>query len=258
MYNRIDSLAHMYIGRYIELDADQSHSLRSDLESLKEWHREDALADYLEVLAALESDLQHGISPDTLTRWRAHIQKAWVDVRDRAMPTVIEIAASLTPEQVQELAENMEERNEDREKQFQRRDNEEYIEEIYEEFEERLSYWLGRLSSEQKQRLQAAAGQYERLDKAWLENRRAWQRQVINELGRQPGWEQRLTRLLTDGVTYTNESHIKAGQNNDQVVNAAVADVLNMRTDKQNEKLIKKINEWKQNLREFQAAVDTS
>lgn len=258
MYNRIDSLAHMYIERYIELDSAQSHSLKADLESLKEWHRNDALADYLLVLAEIEGNLQQEITPATVTMWRGYADQAWSDLLGRAMPTVIEMAASLTPAQVRELAENMQERNDDRAKDYRRRDEEEYIEHIYEEMEERLSYWIGRLNSEQKQRLHSAADRFTRLDSAWLENRRAWQKEILKVLDKQPGWEDRLRQLLRDGIEYQLEEHKLADMENDKLVNAAVADVLNMRSERQSEKMARKINEWKENLRAFQAAAQGS
>ena len=92
----------------------------------------------------------------------------------------------------------------------------------------------------------------ERLDREWLNSRRAWQKQIISELQRKPGWQARLTALVKDRAEYTGKRDIAANNRNEQRVYNAVADVLNMRTERQQRKLLEKLHDWKKDLAELQ------
>ena len=252
LYNRVDRLAQVYIERYIDLDRDQSHSLKINLERLKEWHRHNELSEYQDFLNQIETDLQDNITPGSIAGWMSKARTAYLRVRDRAIPTLIEVAATLSPAQIEEFSANLERRNRDLEKEYLSRDEAEFHKHIYEEMEDRLSYWLGKLTDGQEQRLQQTSGRIERLDKQWLAGRRSWQGGVINELQRKPGWQDRLKVLIINRTEYTNRDDIAANNRNEQRIYTAVADVLNMRTDKQRQKLLKKLGEWQANLASLQ------
>ena len=69
LYNRVDRLAQFYIERYIDLDRDQSRSLKVNLEGLKEWHRYNELSEYQDFLNQIETDIQLDITPETINGW---------------------------------------------------------------------------------------------------------------------------------------------------------------------------------------------
>ena len=252
IYDRIDRIAQFYIERYIGLDKDQSSLLKVNLASLKEWHRQEELKGYQQFLNEIESDLQGHVSAETVAGWVQRLRQAYNQVRDRALPPMIEMAQTLSDAQVQELAANMEKRNSKLEKEYLARDDSEYRESAYDEMDDRLREWLGRLTPEQKQRLHAAVSRLERLDQAWLDGRRSWQKQIIGELQRKPGWQSRLTALVIKGNEYSNEQDVAASHRNEQHVYEAVADVLNMRNGSQRIKLQEKLDNWKKDLAELQ------
>ena len=252
IYNRVDRIAQFYIERYIDLDKDQSHFLKVNLESIKQWHRREELQGYLEFLDTVESDLRHDISGATVAGWVERLRQAYNAIRDKALPPMIEMAQTLTSDQVRELAANMEKRNRKLEKEYLSRDESEYRENAYDEMDDRLSDWLGRLTAEQKHRLHSATSSLERLDRKWLDGRRSWQKQVIGELQRKPGWQARLTALVKNRTEYTSERDIAANHRNEQRIYDAVADVLNMRTDRQQQKLQEKLHDWQRDLAQLQ------
>ena len=252
IYNRVDRIAQFYIERYVDLDQDQSHFLKVNLESIKQWHRREALQGYLEFLNTVESDLRHDITGATVAGWADHLRQAYNEIRDKVLPPMIEMAQTLTRDQIQELSANMEKRNRKLEKEYLSRDESEYRESAYDAMDDRLNDWLGRLTAEQKQRLYSAANGLERLDREWLNSRRAWQKQIISELQRKPGWQARLTALVKDRAEYTGKRDIAANNRNEQRVYNAVADVLNMRTERQQRKLLEKLHDWKKDLAELQ------
>ena len=252
VYNRVDRIAQFYIKRYVDLDRDQSQFLKVNLESIKQWHRREELQGYRDFLNTVESDLQQDISGATVAGWVDYLRQAYNDIRDKVLPPMIEVAGTLTTAQVEELAANMEKRNREQEKEYLTRDDTEYRKSAFDEMDDRLSGWLGRLTTEQKQRLQSAVSGLERLDRQWLDGRRAWQKQVIGELQRQPGWQARLTALVNNRSEYTQARDIAANHRNEQRIYAAVADVLNMRTDRQRRKLLEKLHDYQKDLAALQ------
>ena len=248
LYNRVDRLAQFYIERYVDLDRDQSHSLKINLEQLKEWHRRNELSEYQGFLHQIEMDIQGDITPETISGWMSSARTAYVRIRDQAVPALIDVAATLTPGQIEKFSARLEKRNRKLEKEYLSRDEAAYREYIVEEMDDRLSYWLGNLTDSQEQRLVQTADRIERLDARWLAGRRSWQRRVINELERKQGWKDRLKALIMDRTEYTDQEDIEANHRNEQRIYAAVADVLNMRTDKQQQKLLKKLQKWEGNL----------
>jgi hypothetical protein len=252
LYNRVDRLAQFYIERYIDLDRDQSNILRVSLENLREWHRQDELSEYREFLNQIETDIQDDITRETVAGWMSKARTAYFRIRDKAIPSLIEVAVTLTPTQVEEFSVKLEKRNRELEKEYLSRDEAEYHESIFEEMDDGLNYWLGKLTDNQKQRLEETAGGIERLDARWLTGRRSWQSRIITELERKPGWQDRLRALIMSRTVYTDRDDIDASNRNEQRIYAAVADVMNMRTEKQQQKLLKKLREWEGNLASLQ------
>ena len=252
LYNRVDRLAQFYIERYIDLDRDQSNSLKVNLEQLREWHRQNELSEYLKFLNQIEMDIQADITPKTIAGWMSKTRTAYFRIRDQAIPALIEIAGTLTPAQVEAFSGRLEKRNRELEKEYLSRDETEYREYIFEEMDDRLSYWLGKLTDGQKLRLEETAERIERLDAQWLAGRRSWQGRVINELERKPGWRERLTALIMNRTEYTNPEDLDANNRNERRIYTAVSDVMNMRTEKQQRKLLKKLRKWKGNLASLQ------
>jgi hypothetical protein len=253
VYDRIDRLAQFYIERYVDLDREQSSLLKVNLETIKEWHRREELSGYLEFLDRVETDLQAEVTGNTVAAWAVRLQEAYGQVRDHVVPVLIEVAATMSDTQVQEFAANMEKRNRDLEDELLARDDREYREEAYDEMTGRLSNWLGRLEPEQRQSIRQAVDQLERLDRAWLDERRDWQREVITELKREPGWQARLTALAVNRVEYANPQDLETNARNTRRIYTAVAEVLNARTERQRQKLAQRLQQWRRDLAALQA-----
>ena len=248
IYDRIDRLAQFYIERYVDLDKAQSSLLYVNLAAIKEWHQQDELTSYLEFLDRIEMDIQTDITAATVTAWMEQLRLSYTQIRDRVVPALVQVAQTLTAVQIQEFTANMQERNQELEQEYLSRDETEYRASVYEEIEDRLGEWLGRLTPEQQQTLRQAVSGLERLDRQWLDNRRSWQQQIIAELDRQPGWEARLTALVVSRADYVRQDDIDANSRNEQRIYTAIAAVLNMRTDKQQLKLAQQVQRWRQDL----------
>ena len=248
VYDRIDQLAQFYIERYVDLNGAQSSLLKVNLETIKKWHRQDELAGYLEFLDKVELDTRGKITAASVAEWAVQLRWSYVQIRDKVLPALVAVAETLTAGQIEEFAANMEKRNKEQERELLSRDETEYRESVGEEMEGRLVVWLGRLTPEQKRRLQQAVNEFERLDRQWLEHRRDWQQGIVRELDRTPGWQSRLTLLVESRTGYAQQADIAANDRNDQRIYSAIADVLNMRTDRQQQKLTQVLQQWRHDL----------
>ena len=252
VYDRIDRLAQFYIERYVDLDKAQSSLLYINLAAIKEWHRQDELASYLKFLGRIETDIQAEITAATVASWVEQLRLSYAQIRDKVMPALVQVAQTLTAAQIEEFTAKMEERNQELEQEYLGRDETEYRDSVFEEMEDRLGEWLDRLTPEQQRTLQQAVSELERLDQQWLDNRRAWQQRIIAELARQPGWQARLMALVTSRSDYAQQDDIDADSRNEQHIYAAIAVVLNMRTDRQQRKLTQQLSQWQRDLEALQ------
>jgi len=253
LYNRIDRLAQFYIERYVDLEPAQASSLKINLEAIKDWHRHDELAAYLEFLDRVEAETYTDVTAGTVAAWIKQLREYYFRIQDKVMPALLEVATTLTPAQIDEFARNLDKRQQELAKQLLSRDENEYREYVYKEIVKGLEEWLGKITPEQQQVIHKTAAELERLDRAWLDSRRAWQQQVLTELHRQPGWQERMTALVKNRRDYSRQEDVVVNDRNEQRLYAAVAAVLNMRTPRQGEKLMDSLQKWRRDLAALQS-----
>jgi uncharacterized protein DUF6279 len=99
-YGQASPLAFRWLDGYVDFDDAQSLRVRGALGEAMSWHRRTQLPDYVELLVRAESELQGDVTPERMCAWGR-------DVRDRgdvlvqfALPTVVEVALTLSPAQV--------------------------------------------------------------------------------------------------------------------------------------------------------------
>lgn len=253
IYNRIDRLAQFYIERYIDLDPAQASSLKVNLEAIKEWHRHDELAAYLGFLERVEAETHADVTAGTVAAWIKQLREYYSRIQDKVVPALVEVATTLTPAQIDAFARNMDKRQQESAKELLSRDEKEYREYVYKEIVKGLEEWLGKITPEQQQVVHQTAQELERLDRAWLDTRRVWQQQVLAELQRQPGWQERMTDLVKKRSDYSRQEDVVVNARNEQRIYAAVAAVLNTRTPRQSEKLMDKLQNWRRDLAALQS-----
>ena len=253
IYNRLDRLAQFYIERYVALDPAQDSSLKVNLEAIKEWHRHDELAAYLEFLDRVEAETHAEVTAGTVAAWIQQLREYYSRIQDKVMPALVEVAATLTPAQIDEFARNLDKRQQDLAKELLSRDEKEYREYVYKEIVKGIEEWLGKVTPEQQQVIHQTAQELERLDRAWLDTRRAWRQQVLAELQRQPGWQERMTDLVKNRTDYSRQEDVVVNDRNEQCIYAAVAAVLNMRTPRQSVKLKDNLQKWRRDLAALQS-----
>ena len=233
VYNRLDTILPWYVDDYVELNATQERQLEEILQPFLDWHRQQELPRYVELLNQVDSSLDHEVTPTDLANIYDEMQVAWLRLEQESLDGLLELGASLSEAQVQEFLAYMRERQEEYEEEYLTRSGSEYREEIYDNFADTLEDYLGRLTGEQKERLRQAVAEFERADEVWLQERAASIERLAVMLQREPGWQERVREAVKRRGETVSPRYQEVYQHNLDTVFAAVAGVLNSRSERQ-------------------------
>jgi hypothetical protein len=233
VYNRLDTILPWYVDDYVELNATQERQLEEILRPFLDWHRQQELPRYVELLNQVDSSLDHEVTPTDLANIYDEMQVAWLRLEQESLDGLLELGASLSEAQVQEFLAYMWERQEEYEEEYLTRSGSEYREEIYDNFADTLEDYLGRLTGEQKELLRQAVAEFERADEVWLQERAASIERLAVMLQREPGWQERVRQAVKRRGETVSPRYQEVYQHNLDAVFAAVAGVLNSRSERQ-------------------------
>lgn len=248
-YNQLDWLIPWYVDDYVDLTFVQKENLDKQVEMLLQWHRGEELSHYIEILNHIEKDVTEDVTVATVKSWFDVVLIAAKRVQINILPSAIELGEKLTEEQMAEFVKNLSVRQAELEEEYLSRSNEEYIEDNYESLTDNLGKYVGRLSDAQKERLNKAASTMQRFDHVWLEDRRAWLEKIEGLMKREQGWQQ----ATIDAFAVRGEQRPKRFKQylsyNTNIINEAIADVINQLSDKQRGKLLVEIAKIKNDFR---------
>lgn len=133
---------------YVDLSGQQKERVEVEFDKLIQWHTQIELPKYIRILTNIKADIQN----NTLqTKWDSYQQQYYVRqtvLLERIIPPLSEIILEMSPEQLKDLKENLQEENEEliEDKNLE---VEERKEKRIERYIENYEYWLGSLSDEQ-------------------------------------------------------------------------------------------------------------
>ncbi|MEP1705056.1 MAG: DUF6279 family lipoprotein, partial [Marinobacter sp.] len=157
--------------------------LEQDIRGLRQWHCATELPRYSEWLAQLKSDVRSGdLSQSTVTHHQEQLLSFFSPLMERARPAATRLLSSLSDEQVQQLASNMEESQKELEDELLADNPEQTREARAERTVERVERWLGSLNDRQRDTVNAWSEGRGQQTKIWLEGRRNWQQALIDTL----------------------------------------------------------------------------
>lgn len=233
VYNRLDTILPWYVDDYVELNASQERQLEEILRPFLDWHRQQELPRYVELLNQVDSSLDREVTPAELANIYDEMQVAWLRLEQESLDGLLELGESLSDAQVQEFLAYMWKRQDEYEEEYLTRSGSEYREEIYENFADTLEDYLGRLTAEQKERLRQATADFERADEVWLQERAASIERLAVMLRREPGWQEQVREAVKRRAETVSPRYQQVYQHNLDALFAAVAGVLNSRTERQ-------------------------
>jgi hypothetical protein len=232
-YNRLDWLIPWYVDGYVDLTNEQRKLLRKKLTSPLDWHRQEELANYIDILNGIEADLDGEVTAETVRRWADEMFDAAVRIQRSLLAVALEFGTQISDEQVEEFVASLWERHEEMEEELRSRSYAEYTDEDYDSLVETLQRFLGRLSREQKAILREASNKLVRFDKAWLDEGRAWLTKMENLLQREAGWQEAIMQAYDARASLRSAEYRAAFEHNMGLVTQAYAEVIGTMSERQ-------------------------
>ena len=201
-YGNADSLTRWWIDQYLDLSPEQDALTRERLARTFAWHRKTQLPDYVALLRqgkAFAAGQPTAI--DALTLGDNLIRRVRV-LAEQATPDVADLLATLTPAQIDRMAERFAEKNVDLAKEMRLAEGDAAQNKArYKRLLERSEYWLGDFSNEQESALRRMVEAQDPGSQFWYEERLRRQRELL-DLMRQAQRErpprERIIKLLRD------------------------------------------------------------
>lgn len=110
-YNSAPELGYWWLDSYFDLNEAQSLKLRSDLTALQAWHRQMELPHYVSTLERVQRLAASDVSPLQACALYDELRPRLQVLLDRAEPTLVALAPTLTTTQLEHLAHQFDKRN---------------------------------------------------------------------------------------------------------------------------------------------------
>lgn len=183
IYNNLDWLIYWYVDDYVELSGEQKADLEPQLHEFLGWHRQEALPDYLALLEKVGDEVNNDpISPAQIENWLVEVRHFWLSARLAAQPMVIQAAATLNDQQVNELVATIEGEIAEKRQELKAQDSKQRQERRLERIQKRFEDWLGTLSDAQQQQLSEHVGHLQSDYSQWLDYRARWTKSLEHAL----------------------------------------------------------------------------
>lgn len=205
IYNRLDTLASWYFESLVSLNDDQRTELRAWLERTLAWHRKSELTRYAAFVSDLSETAAQPNPRETYDAMRIRFQELLDGLIAKTAPEASQLLLRLSPEQVDELLDNLEEKTrESTEENAEAVADNEWRPKQTKGFIKQVKRWTGSVTPEQREMIAATIAQLEPTYEDWAESQRAWREALREALAqRRPANEEdaappRLVELLED------------------------------------------------------------
>ena len=247
-YNRLDFLVPWYLGDYVSLDRDQGRLLKAELQPFLDWHRQQELPRYIALLDRVESKLDQQLTAADVVLLAEEAEVAIYRLQDRALDWMLALGEELRDEQMAEFIAGLQEQQAEYEEKYLERDDAEFRGDSCERLEDNARKYIGRLQREQKAGLAAACDDMRRSDGLWLEARAQWVTRLELILQREPGWQEDLREALVQRGETVSADYRSTYDHNARVIQLAVAELLNSRSERQEAHLRRELGKLRRDL----------
>lgn len=247
-YNNLDRLLLRWIDQKVELNSDQSRLVREALNENLDWHCREHLPQYVGLLESLNADLQEGqLDQDRLFELGDQVAIFGEELIEVSVPIAIELMASLDDDQVQQLFQSFEDSNQELIDRLAETDQAAITARRADRMERRLKRFMGRLSNEQRTRIEDWANAYQPIDGHQLAYAHQWQQALGEALSiREEAPElfaEQIGQLLDPGSDW-DDGYRLAVEANQELSWAMLSDVLASSTNRQRQRLSGKLKSY--------------
>jgi hypothetical protein len=258
IYNRLPTLINWTIDDYITLDRAQQPVLDEQLDEYLAWHQTTQLPLYVALLDDVLEHLESAapITESVLTRWQERADVFAADLQYRAVDWIVPMAQTATDGQRQELAIAIDKKQRELEQKYSERTQDEYRQDVVESLTDNLADYLGRLTEEQQIFIDRAGELLVRYDSVWLASRAATFARLTSIL--QAPDETLYERLMGFFESRLTAPTSAEYEHNQSLIKTTIAEVLTARTDKQHQKLTRRLSAIRDDLARLAAQAEIS
>ncbi len=217
VYNRLDTLAGWYLGSLVSLDTNQHEQLRQWLTQTLDWHRQSELQRYADFLRNLSQRLLRPGTPTSYEQTQKQFEVFWSDLIAKTAPEAAALLQRLSPAQVDELIDNMDDKARERARD-EPDDPAQWRRDQNKGLARAVKRWTGSVSDQQKTLIAATVSQLEPSQAEWLASQRAWQQALHAALDEPPSTARsaRIEQLLRDASNEWTQEYVDKSQRNRQ------------------------------------------
>ena len=246
-YQNMEWLVSWKLNDYVSLDREQKRWLRSEISDLHAWHCEAELPRYTTLLAGVRDDLLADRPDSAALQERFEgIQAEATRTLRKITPTLVILAASLSDEQVEELASNLAKQQLEHREEYTKPDLVTQNRERSKRMQKRMRRWLGPLEARQIERIDEWALQLEGGSQHWLDNRELWLITLREALEHRSSedFAPRLQALLLTPQDFWTPSYAERQARSITRAAELLQDVATLATENQRQHLIRRTNAY--------------
>ena len=178
-YNHGDTILYWWLDAYVDFEGEQSDWVKRDISELFKWHRKTQLDDYAALLGTFQRQLAGAPTQADLLADYREIRRHTETLAFHAVPDLVDLARSLTPEQIEQMEERFNKKNEEYRKKFVSGSVEKRNDARFDKSMEQFKLWFGNFSREQQAALRRASDARPLDSQIWLEERIYRQRRIL-------------------------------------------------------------------------------
>ncbi|MGJ9418580.1 DUF6279 family lipoprotein [Massilia sp. CMS3.1] len=178
-YNHGDTLLYWWLDAYVDFEGDQSDWVKRDIRELFQWHRKTQLDDYAGLLGTFQRQLAGNPTQADLLAGYREVRGHTETLAMKAVPDMVDLARSLTPDQIEQMEERFKKKNDEYRRKFVSGSAEKRNEARFDKSMEQFKLWFGGFSDEQEKALRRASDARPLDSNIWLEERVLRQRKIL-------------------------------------------------------------------------------
>ena len=256
LYNRLDTVAWLYVKTQVSLEDLQSRQLRDSLRSFLEWHRRTELPRYADFAAALARDAARPLGRARIDRARLDIEALWRGSVARGAPDAAQFLAGLDSAQRDELFASLAEDDAEVREEFCDAPEKKRRERQFKTVVESAEDWVGRLTPAQLELIRSGLAPLRPSGCAWAESRVQFRqdlRDLVERGSRDPDYAQRVARLLSNPEERWDPQYRAVFESNRDAVIDLLAELDTALNPRQRAKLAEKLTNYARDFRALAA-----
>lgn len=248
-YPFLDWVMYWSLDDYFDFDRDQRKMVKTAIGEFHHWHRYQELPQVAADFEALASELafpaaEQAVTAERVSFYGDKLLEGWRRLMLQLVDPTVELLASLSDEQAEELFAKLVDDEEDTADDYARESLEERIEIRAEYMQNAAKKIVGKLTEEQLALIQAWAPKLAESTELSIDHSQRWRERLkatLQDREDKALMKETITQLFAYPDQYWSDDYRAAIEQNRSTTDQLIADLLNSMTDKQRAKITRKL-----------------